>query len=352
MFELIELRKIFIEFVDSFLGSIHHFFQSWNEIPDSESDHPEYLVSNFDLDTILEEDDDEDEDEEDEDEDEEDDEDEDEEDEEDEEDYEDEEDDDEEDDEEDDYETSTNSLSVLSETELNDMFISETESNNDNETPIFHNPRLVSLEGNIGAGKSTLIRKLQEKYAKSKNILFLPEPVAFWQTFVDSKTKKNILDLFYENPKKYAFSFQMLAFQSRYELLRTTIENIRKEELDIDTIVMERSLDADYHIFAKTMFENGTLEETEWEIYRFVTRERLAEFGVSGIIWLDVPAEECYSRVQERGREEEGGLTLDYLRGCEEAHREWLSADLGFVCRVEDGLHSEEDMDAIETYLF
>jgi len=319
MFELIELRKIFIEIVDSFLGSIYHFFQSWNEIPDSESDNSEYLVSNSDLE-------DEEEDEEDEDEDEEED------------------------------ESSTNSLSVLSETELNDMFISDTESNIDNKYPVPVLPRLVSLEGNIGAGKSTLIRKLQEKYENSPEnqtrILFLPEPVAFWQTFVDSKTGKNILDLFYENPKKYAFSFQMLAFQSRYELLRTTIENIQKEGLAIDTIVMERSLDADYHIFAKTMFENGTLEETEWEIYRFVTRNRLVEYGVSGIIWLDVPAEECYNRVQERAREEECGLTLDYLRGCEEAHREWLSADLGFVCRIEDGLHSESDMDAIETYLF
>jgi deoxyadenosine/deoxycytidine kinase len=213
-------------------------------------------------------------------------------------------------------------------------------------------PRILSIEGNIGAGKSTIIRKLQEKYNRKQNILFLQEPVEFWTSFQDSKTGKNILDLFYENPKKYAFSFQMLAFQSRYELLRNTIENIRKEGTPIDTIVMERSLDADYHIFAKTMFENGTLEETEWDIYRFVTRERLAEFGVSGIIWLDVPAEECYSRVQERAREGEDGITLNYLRSCEEAHREWLSADLGFVCRVEDGLYSESDMDAIETYLF
>jgi deoxyadenosine/deoxycytidine kinase len=315
MFELFELRKVFIGFVDSFLGSIHRFFLSWNEIPDSESDNTEYLVSNSDSEE---------------------------------------------------EEEDNDTLTVCSETELDDLCISDSDSDSEidniscpvwpNTTTVYSEPdycpRLVSLEGNIGAGKTTLIRKLQEKYKNSKNILFLPEPVAFWQTFIDSKTGKNILDLFYENPKKYAFAFQMLAFQSRYELLRTMIENIRKEGLAIDTIVMERSLDADYHIFAKTMFENGTLEETEWEIYRFVTRERLAEFGVSGIIWLDVPATECYNRVQERAREEEGGLTLDYLRGCEEAHREWLSADLGFVCRVEDGLHSEEDMDAIETYLF
>jgi len=324
MFDLFRLRIIFIDWVDSILESIHQCFISWNDIyPHEEEDLEESSDSGSDsedsysilpADTMNTE--------------------------------------------------SIHSLTVCSETELDDSD-SECEVDQKNHSVWPNNlvysepdycPRLVSLEGNIGAGKSTLIREMQEKYGDSssfgKHVLFLPEPVAFWQTFVDSKTKKNILDLFYENPKKYAFTFQMLAFQSRYELLRTTIENIRKEGTAIDTIVMERSLDADYHIFAKTMFENGTLEETEWEIYRFVTRERLAEFGVSGIIWLDVPAAECYNRVQKRGREGEEGVTLDYLRGCEEAHREWLSADLGFVCRVEDGLHSEEDRNAIETYLF
>jgi len=314
MFDLFQLRIVFIEWVDSILESIQHCFLSWH-----------------DLRVDLEEEEEEEEEEEDEEEEEEDD-----------------------------------TLTVCPESELDDLCISDYDSDSEVDPnvrsvwPTNHAiysdpdycPRLLSIEGNIGAGKTTLIRDLQEKYHDSKNILFLPEPVAFWQTFVDSKTKKNILDLFYENPKKYAFAFQMLAFQSRYELLRNTIENIRKEGTAIDTIVMERSLDADYHIFAKTMFENGTLEETEWDIYRFVTRKRLAKFGVSGIIWLDVPAEECYNRVQQRGREEECGLTLDYLRGCEEAHREWLSADLGFVCRVEDGLHSEEDRNTIETYLF
>jgi deoxyadenosine/deoxycytidine kinase len=317
MFELIVLRRIFIEWIDSILESFEHFIFTWNEI----HVHPIVTDTDTDTDTDMNETSEED------------------------------------DGEEDDDIYSRNSISVLSETELNNMFISETESefepNLENiKSVLTPMPRILSLEGNIGAGKTTLIRKLQEKYSESKHILFLPEPVSFWQTFYDSKTKKNILELFYENPKKYAFSFQMLAFQSRYELLRTTIENIQKEGSAIDTIVMERSLDADYHIFAKTMFENGTLEETEWEIYRFVTKERLAEFGVSGIIWLDVPATQCYQRVQERARTGEERVTLDYLRSCEEAHREWLSADLGFVCRVEDALHSEEDMAAIETYLF
>lgn len=328
MFELFVLRRIFVEWMDSILESFERFVFAWNEMNEI-AIHPVDTDTETDSNETSEIDDLDDEDLDDEDLD-------------------------------DNY--TRNSISVLSETELDNMFISETETETEFE-PNLENiksvltspipmPRLLSIEGNIGGGKTTLIRKLQEKYRDSEHILFLPEPVAFWQTFCDSLSGKNILELFYENPKKYAFSFQMLAFQSRYELLRTTIDNIQKEGLVIDTIVMERSLDADYHIFAKTMFENGTLEETEWEIYRFVTRERLAEFGVSGIIWLDVPASECYHRVQERARTGEEGVTLDYLRSCEEAHREWLSADLGFVCRVEDALHSEEDMVAIETYLF
>jgi deoxyadenosine/deoxycytidine kinase len=144
----------------------------------------------------------------------------------------------------------------------------------------------------------------------------------------------------------------MLAFQSRYELLKSTIQNIYIEKSPVHTIVMERSLDADYHIFAKTMFEDGTLEKIEWDIYQYVTKLRLASHGVSGVIWLDVPPKECLNRIQKRAREGEDGITLEYLCKCHTAHNEWLSDDLELVCRIENGLWCEEDMEEIDAFLF
>jgi signal recognition particle GTPase len=51
----------------------------------------------------------------------------------------------------------------------------------ESETSNYKRPRIVSLEGNIGAGKSTLIEKLKKKYNGNPKILFLPEPVNIWE---------------------------------------------------------------------------------------------------------------------------------------------------------------------------
>lgn len=207
-------------------------------------------------------------------------------------------------------------------------------------------PRIVSVEGNIGAGKSTLITELQEKYIDDRRFHFLLEPVDQWEKIRD-KEGKNMLQKYYENPIKYAFAFQIMAFQTRLQLLKDTLDYIDE---DVTTIVMERSLDADYHIFAKMLSEEGLMEDVEFEIYKGMSVEALKEYGADGIIWIDTDYEECFRRVQKRSREgeENGKIALAYLRKCHEYHIEWLGADTGFVCRV-DG--TDIDLEKIDNYL-
>ena len=63
-------------------------------------------------------------------------------------------------------------------------------------------PRIVTIEGNIGAGKTTLINLLKEKYKNDDRIVFLEEPVDTWEKI--TQDGKNILELFYENQQKYS----------------------------------------------------------------------------------------------------------------------------------------------------
>ena len=67
----------------------------------------------------------------------------------------------------------------------------------------------LSLEGNIAAGKSTMLRHL----ANEPNICPVHEPVGVWQSVGPSKT--NLLHLFYSDPNRWAFTFQAYAFLSR-----------------------------------------------------------------------------------------------------------------------------------------
>ena len=70
---------------------------------------------------------------------------------------------------------------------------------------------IISIEGNIGTGKSTLVQMLKDTYKNNNNVVFLQEPVDMWNTIKDSNGE-TILSKFYGNQEKYAFSFQMMAY--------------------------------------------------------------------------------------------------------------------------------------------
>jgi deoxyadenosine/deoxycytidine kinase len=70
---------------------------------------------------------------------------------------------------------------------------------------------LISIEGNIGAGKSTLIETLKTKFS---NVVFVDEPVDEWSTVTD-KDGTTVLEKYYADQKRYAFAFQMMVRVSR-----------------------------------------------------------------------------------------------------------------------------------------
>ena len=82
--------------------------------------------------------------------------------------------------------------------------------------------QIISIEGNIGSGKSTILKSLKEHFENSRNIIFLQEPVDEWATIKD-KEGNTILSKFYGNQKKYSFAFQMMAYISRLNLLMNAI---------------------------------------------------------------------------------------------------------------------------------
>ena len=80
---------------------------------------------------------------------------------------------------------------------------------------------LFSIEGNIGSGKSTLIRALKKEFKtiSDMQVIFVDEPVAQWET-IQSEDGKNMIELFYGNTARYSFAFQMMAYISRLALLQ------------------------------------------------------------------------------------------------------------------------------------
>ena len=82
---------------------------------------------------------------------------------------------------------------------------------------------IFSIDGNIGSGKSSIVKDLEEYYKDRTDICFVPEPVDEWHSIVD-KNGVPILSNFYQDAKRYAFRFQMMAYISRLKLLRNAIK--------------------------------------------------------------------------------------------------------------------------------
>jgi deoxyadenosine/deoxycytidine kinase len=181
---------------------------------------------------------------------------------------------------------------------------------------------IISLEGNIGAGKSTLLEKLELHFAENPAIRFLREPVDVWEGVRDSDGE-TILQKFYKNPQKHAFTFQVMAYASRLSALTRLL----KEHPECTVIICERSLDADKYIFAKMLHDDGAMDDVEYQIYQMFSAAQTSAMKLDGIVYLDTEPDACLSRVANRGRDGEEGISLDYLYRCREYHETWFSSE-------------------------
>jgi len=179
---------------------------------------------------------------------------------------------------------------------------------------------LFSIEGNIGSGKSTLVELLKKNITEVSNIPvhFVDEPVSQWET-IKSTDGKNMIELFYSDPTKYAFAFQMMAYISRLSMLHETMLRYPK-----DIIITERCLLTDYHVFAKMLYENKNMLKEEYEIYQKWFYYFQQEIELTGIIYLKTEPEVAHERCLKRAREGET-ITLEYLEKCHKKHEQWIA---------------------------
>jgi len=184
-------------------------------------------------------------------------------------------------------------------------------------------PIMVSLEGNIGAGKSTILAALESIIQKDDmspvKWVFLKEPVDLWDQVCD-KEGRTMLSKFYSDPAKYSFAFQIMAFSTRLKMLR----DIVRENPDLTGIICERSLEADRNIFASMLHADGLMEDVEYQIYQQYIQGYDAIFDLDGIIYIDSDARTCFERVSKRSREGESNISLEYLEKCRDYHERWL----------------------------
>ncbi|MBJ8326447.1 deoxynucleoside kinase [Streptococcus pacificus] len=145
---------------------------------------------------------------------------------------------------------------------------------------------LIVLAGTIGAGKSSLAAALGEHLGT--------------EVFYEAVDNNPVLDLYYQDPKKYAFLLQIFFLNKRFK----SIKDAYKE----DNNILDRSIFED-ELFLTINYKNGNVTETELNIYKELLENMLEELeGMPKkrpdlLIYIDVSFEKMLERIKKRGRD-------------------------------------------------
>ncbi len=169
------------------------------------------------------------------------------------------------------------------------------------------------VEGNIGTGKSTFLTLLKNYLPAT----IVHEPHELWQNIGG----ENLLEAFYKDTPRWAYTFQSYAFISRLlEQDRAALSS------DNQLVILERSVYSDRYCFAKNCYETGLMTSLEWKLYQEWFKwlsEKYAPIP-SAFIYLRTQPEISYKRIVQRNRSEESTIDFSYIEKIHAQHEAWL----------------------------
>lgn len=184
----------------------------------------------------------------------------------------------------------------------------------------------IAIEGNIGAGKTTLATKIAED-CNAKLIL---------ERFADNP----FLPKFYKDQNRYAFPLEMSFLADRYQQLS---DDLAQFDLFKDFIV------ADYHIFKSQIFAKVTLQEDEFRLYKTMFDIMYKEMPKPDLyVYLYQNTDRLLANIKKRGRSYEQDIPTNYLEKINQGYLDYIKSqtdinvliidisDLDFVKNQED----------------
>jgi deoxyadenosine/deoxycytidine kinase len=187
--------------------------------------------------------------------------------------------------------------------------------------------RFVVIEGNIGAGKTSLAARINQDY-QSKLIL---------ERFADNP----FLPKFYQDPERFAFQLEMSFLADRYNQL--------KKELGSGPDMFSPLTVADYYFMKSLIFAANTLSGDEYSLYSQLFHIIYSSLPRPDLyVYLHQDPENLLINIWNRGRDYESAITAEYLRKIQNGYFDFFKQEnsmrivvvdtrlLDFVNRDED----------------
>jgi 2-amino-4-hydroxy-6-hydroxymethyldihydropteridine diphosphokinase len=187
----------------------------------------------------------------------------------------------------------------------------------------------IAIEGNIGAGKTTLATKISEDF-NAKLVL---------ERFADNP----FLPKFYEDQSRYAFPLEMSFLADRYQQLS---DDLAQFDLFKDFIV------ADYHIFKSLIFAKVTLAEDEYRLYKTMFDIIHKEMPKPDLyVYLYQNTEQLLANIKKRGRSYEMQIPAEYLEKINQGYLDFIKTQTNLNVLIID-VSDKDFVNNQEDYVF
>ncbi|MCB0635439.1 MAG: deoxynucleoside kinase [Lewinella sp.] len=172
----------------------------------------------------------------------------------------------------------------------------------------------IAIEGNIGAGKTTLSRMLAEAYGR--------------RLILEQFSDNPFLPYFYENPERYAFTVELFFMTERHKQLQ---EELSQSQLFHEGII------TDYFFLKTLLFAKNNLKDDEYRLFQRLFHILNANFPKPDLlVYLHRPVDGLLANIRKRGRGMEQRIAPDYLAQIQQAYFEFFRTTPGLPVLIID----------------
>lgn len=163
----------------------------------------------------------------------------------------------------------------------------------------------IAIAGNIGSGKTTLTTLLSKHFK--------------WRPQYEDNESNPYLVSFYDDMRRWSFNLQIYFLNTRFR----QIQEIRRQT---ETVIQDRTIYEDGHIFAPNLHAMGLMSTRDYENYRSLF-DLMEEFVVPPdlLIYLKAGVPTLIKQIQRKGRDYENSIRLDYITGLNNRYDAWAN---------------------------